>query len=65
MIDECGLKGHVFGAAQIFHKHANMIVNLGGATAEEVWILIDRSRETVAREMGRELDTELEFVGEF
>jgi len=55
----------VFGAAQIFHKHANMIVNLGGATAEEVRILIDRSRETVAREMGCELDTELEFVGEF
>src|SRR5690606_25387890 len=32
LIDECGLKGHIHGNAQIFHKHANIIVNLGGAT---------------------------------
>lgn len=65
LIDECGLKGHVHGAAQIFHKHANIIVNLGGATASEVVTLIELSRETVARETGYELETEIEFVGEF
>lgn len=53
------------GAAQIFHKHANIIVNLGGATAAEVVTLIELSRETVARETGFELETEIEFVGEF
>lgn len=65
LIDECGLKGHVHGAAQIFHKHANIIVNLGGATAAEVVTLIELSRETVVRETGYELETEIEFVGEF
>ena len=65
LIDECGLKGHVHGAAQIFHKHANIVVNLGGATAAEVVTLIELSRETVARETGYQLETEIEFVGEF
>jgi len=65
LIDECGLKGHVFGAAQIFHKHANIIVNLGGATATDVVALIELSRETVARETGYELETEIDLVGEF
>jgi UDP-N-acetylmuramate dehydrogenase len=64
-IERCGLNGHVCGAAQIFHRHANMIVNLGGATAAEVMTLIDLSRDTVARELGYELELEIEFVGEF
>jgi len=65
LIDECGLKGRVHGSAGIFHKHANIIVNLGGATAEEVVFLIDLARETVLREMGYELVPEIAFVGEF
>ena len=65
LIDECGLKGHVHGAAGIFHKHANIIVNLGGATAREVRALIDLARETVARETGYELVPEISFVGDF
>jgi len=65
LIDECGLKGHVHGAAEIFHKHANIIVNLGGATAAEVRTLIDLARTTVRRETGYDLETEIRFVGEF
>lgn len=65
LIDECGLKGTVHGAAQIFHRHANIIVNLGGATATEVRFLIDLARDTVARETGYELQTEIGMVGEF
>ena len=65
LIDECGLKGHVNGAAQIFHKHANIIVNLGGATAREVMELIELARSTVARETGYELEPEIGFVGDF
>jgi UDP-N-acetylmuramate dehydrogenase len=65
LIDECGLKGHVHGAAGIFHKHANIIVNLGGATAAEVRTLIDLARDTVARETGHELEPEIGFVGSF
>lgn len=65
LIDECGLKGQVHGGAGIFHKHANMIVNLGGASARDVMWLIDLARETVEDRTGHELVPEISFVGEF
>lgn len=65
LIDECGLKGHQHGSAQIFHRHANIIVNLGGATSAEVVHLVELARETVLRETGYELKPEITFVGEF
>ncbi len=65
LIDQCGLKGHVHGNAGIFHKHANIIVNLGGASAREVLYLVELARETVLRETGYELVPEIGFVGEF
>jgi len=65
LIDECGLKGRVHGAAQIFRKHANIIVNLGGAKASEVRTLIDLAQAKVAQETGYELEPEIGFVGEF
>lgn len=65
LVDECGLKGHVLGNAQIFPKHANIIVNLGGATAAEVVALIELARTTVRRRLGYELEPEVGLVGEF
>lgn len=65
LIDECGLKGHVLGNAQIFHKHANIIVNLGGATARDVRALIDLAQSTVKRELGHDLQTEIGLIGDF
>jgi UDP-N-acetylmuramate dehydrogenase len=65
LIDQCGLKGHVHGSAQIFHKHANIIVSLGGATARQVRELIDLAQGTVRRELGHELKPEIGFIGEF
>ena len=65
LIDECGLKGHVSGGAGIFHNHANIIVNLGGATAAEVRGLIDLAQTTVERETGHTLEPEIAFVGDF
>ncbi len=65
LIDQCGLKGYVHGNAGIFHKHANIIVNLGGATAREVLYLVELARETVLRGTGYELVPEIGFVGEF
>ena len=65
LIDECGLKGHVLGNAQIFHKHANIIVNLGGATAAQVRALIDLAQETVQQRLGYVLVPEIRFVGVF
>ncbi|MBT8402988.1 MAG: UDP-N-acetylmuramate dehydrogenase [Gemmatimonadetes bacterium] len=63
LIDGCGLKGRVHGAAQIFHRHANIIVNLGGAGSDDVRFLIDLARETVARETGYELESEIGMLG--
>ncbi|HEX6588621.1 MAG TPA: UDP-N-acetylmuramate dehydrogenase [Longimicrobiales bacterium] len=65
LIDQCGLKGHVHGNAQIFHKHANIIVNIGGATAADVRALIELAQETVQRELGYQLETEIGMIGEF
>jgi UDP-N-acetylmuramate dehydrogenase len=63
LIDQCGLKGHILGNAQLFHKHANIIVNLGGATAADVRGLISLAQETVQRELGYELTPEIGFIG--
>ena len=65
LIDQCGLKGWVHGGAGIFHKHANIIVNLGGATAAQVRHIIEHAQETVKRELGYELKTEIGLIGEF
>jgi UDP-N-acetylmuramate dehydrogenase len=65
LIDECGLKGHVHGRAQIFEHHANIIVNHGGATAADVRALIDIAQQRVAGETGYNLIPEITFVGEF
>ena len=67
LIDQCGLKAHVHesGRAMIFHRHANIVVNLGGARATDVRALIELAQSTVRRELGHELVPEIGFVGEF
>ena len=65
LIDECGLKGRVQGGAQIFPRHANIIVNLGNATAADVLTLIELAGETVLRETGHALVPEITLVGDF
>jgi UDP-N-acetylmuramate dehydrogenase len=65
LIDQCGLKGRVHGGAEIFHKHANIIVNLGGATAADVRALMELAQETVERETGYRLVPEIGLIGSF
>jgi len=67
LIDQCGLKGYIHpsGRAQIFHKHANIIVNLGGAKAADIRAIIELAQETVKRELGYDLKPEIGFIGEF
>jgi UDP-N-acetylmuramate dehydrogenase len=65
LIDECGLKGFVLGNAQISQRHANIMVNLGGATAADVVALMDLARETVLRDTGYVLVPEITRVGDF
>lgn len=65
IIDELGLKGRRVGGAQISPKHANFIVNTGGATATDVRALGELVRAAVRRERGVELAYEVEFVGDW
>jgi UDP-N-acetylmuramate dehydrogenase len=65
LIEAAGLKGERVGGAQISMLHANFIVNLGGATASDVLMLIDRARKTVLECFGIELKPEVKFIGCF
>lgn len=60
LIDRAGLKGLTVGRAMISHEHGNFIVNLGGATAREVYALLRRVREVLPLEVEWEIWGELE-----
>lgn len=64
LIDQCGLKGFRMGGAQISHIHANIMVNLGGATAADVHALIAHAQRAVEEKFGQRLEPEIAFVGE-
>jgi UDP-N-acetylmuramate dehydrogenase len=65
LIDQCGLKGFRVGDAQISHIHANILVNLGNATAADVRALIAHAQAAVRDQFGHELTQEIGFIGEF
>ena len=64
LIEQCGLKGKRIGGAQVSEKHANFIVNTGGATAADIENLINEVRSTVAAKTGIELHQEVRIIGE-
>ncbi len=63
LIEACGLKGEREGAAEVSHKHANFIVNTGGATARDIETLIQRVQARVLQEQGVALVTEVRIIG--
>lgn len=65
LIDDVGLKGHRHGDAQISHIHANIMVNLGHATAKDVRELIAFAQQKVEEKSGHRLEPEIGFIGEF
>lgn len=65
LIDQVGLKGKRIGGAQISEKHANFIVNTGGATAADIVALAQLAQDIVKKELGYELEMEIGLVGEF
>ena len=60
-IDQAGLKGVQAGKAQISAKHANFIVNLGGAKAAEVKALMELAQTEVKRRFGVDLESEIVY----
>jgi UDP-N-acetylmuramate dehydrogenase len=65
LIDQVGLKGFRHGDAQISHIHANIMVNLGKATAHDVRELIKLAQDKVREQFGQNLEVEIGFIGEF
>ncbi len=65
LIDQCGLKGLRIGGAEITKRHANIMINRGGATASDVRALIAYVQKTVQKETGYYLQPEISFIGEF
>jgi UDP-N-acetylmuramate dehydrogenase len=65
LVDQCGLKGHRVGDAQISFLHANIIVNLGRATASDVRALIAVAQRAVEERFHLHLEPEIGFIGEF
>jgi UDP-N-acetylmuramate dehydrogenase len=63
LIEQAGCKGLSQGGAQVSQRHANFIVNRGGASAREVLALIGLVQERVREACGVELEPEVEVVG--
>lgn len=61
-IEKAGLKGRRVGGAAVSHKHANFIVNLSEATAEDVLRLVQIVQEEVLRQTGIHLEMEVRCV---
>ncbi len=64
LIEDTGLKDVRVGRARISAKHANWIVNEGGATARDVLALIGLIKDKVKEKFGVTLETEVRVVGE-
>src|SRR6266487_2082782 len=65
LIEAAGLKGMASGKARISERHANFIVNVGGASAADVATLIQEARKRVRDTFGVELELEVELRGEW
>jgi UDP-N-acetylmuramate dehydrogenase len=65
LLESAGLKGARVGGAAFSGQHANFIVNLGGARAEEVRALMELARSKVMQSTGLVLESEVRLVGEW
>lgn len=64
LLEMAGVKGLTRGGAQVAEKHANFIINKGGATAADVLALIEEMQSAVANKFGIELKREIQILGE-
>jgi UDP-N-acetylmuramate dehydrogenase len=62
MIDELNLKGYTVGRAQISKKHGGFIVNLGGATGQDILAIIAEVQNKVQAKFGVELEVEQRII---
>lgn len=65
LIQDAGLSGFHVGGAMVSTKHAGFVINAGGATAADIYELIQHIRKTVKEKFQVELEPEVRFLGEF
>lgn len=65
LIEQTGLKGHQIGGAQVAQRHANFILNCGGATATDIFQLIRYVQRQVEQKWALCLEPEVKILGEF
>ena len=65
LIEAAGLKGTRVGGVEISPIHANFFVNVGNATASDIYELICRARNAVHERFGIQLELEIELLGDF
>ena len=63
LIENAGFKGVQVGKAQVSPKHANFIINRGGATAKDILTLISDIQKKVKAKFGVKLETEFKILG--
>jgi UDP-N-acetylmuramate dehydrogenase len=65
LLEAAGMKGHRIGGAAFSDRHANFIVNLGGARAADVQTLVELARAKVKEHSGVLLEPEVRMVGDW
>ncbi|WP_263701504.1 UDP-N-acetylmuramate dehydrogenase [Bacillus thuringiensis] len=63
LIEKAGLRGYQIGGAQISEMHGNFIINIGGASAQDVLSLIALVKQTIKDKFSVEMHTEVEIIG--
>jgi UDP-N-acetylmuramate dehydrogenase len=62
MIEQCGWKGRALGCAGVHDRQALVLVNLGGATGDDVLALCDAVRKSVMDKFGVEIHPEVNVI---
>ncbi len=65
LIEQSGLKGFKVGQAQVAERHANFILNCGGATASDIFKLIHHIQGIVDAKWSLQLRPEVQILGDF
>lgn len=63
-LEQAGAKSLKSGAAAVYHKHANMIINTGGAKARDVLQLAEKMKTAVYEKFHIRLEEEVCFLDE-
>lgn len=65
LIEQIGLKGYTIGGAQVAERHANFILNCGGAKASDIFQIIRHIQQQVEQHWSLRLEPEVKILGEF